>query len=576
MTDIAEVKIRTDLVQLAGRYVTLRPSGRALRALCPFHQERTPSFYVWREGQRWRCFGACAAGGDAYDFLMQAEGLDFPAALRQLAAEAGYTLGQRYQHDRNRELIHAVNAAAADGYRRNLAEASGAAGARRYLAERGVTEQDRQVFQLGYASPRRHKMLPYLQQKGYDTDVIVMAGLARRDPDGNLRDYFHERIIFPIADPQGNVAGFAARALYDRQQPKYLNNPANAAFDRAGLLYGLHQAADAIRAAQAVIVVEGYLDVIAAHRLGFQNVVAAMGSAVSPRQADLLARRAKHITIMPDGDPGGQDALLNSIPHTWASFAARSADTHILIATVPAETDPEQLLRQSPEGWTEALRDAKPLYQHLMDTLCQRADPTDPQQRINAANRVAKLLGGIRDPVSRSVYTTELARRLDISQQALEQTVKAGQPRQPATDPETETTEQDPQESCERFALRLLLQHGLQAEPKCQAEWFSDAERKALCQDLLAQRQSAGELDDLRSRLNRETTRLAGSKQVATAWRQTCRKLETGNLHQRLLEIAGLMDDDNDQVAELQTESRRILARIRELQSTPMPALTSL
>ena len=576
MTDIAEVKTRTDLVQLAGRYVTLRPSGRALRALCPFHQERTPSFYVWRDSQRWRCFGACAAGGDCFDFLAKAEGTDFPAALRQLADEAGYTLGQRYDRDRDRKRIHAVNAAAAAGWQRNLAEADGAENARQYLTERGVTEQDRQDFQLGYASPRRNKMLPHLQGKGYDTDTILMAGLAREGPEGSLRDYFYGRIMFPISDAQGNIAGFAARALRPEQRTKYLNNAANAAFDRSGLLYGLRQAADAIRAAQAVIVVEGYLDVITAHRLGYRNVVAAMGSVVSPRQADLLARRATSITIVPDGDAGGQQALLNSIPHTWASFAARGANTAISIATLPADTDPAELLRQSPEGWNQALNDAKPLYQHLMDTLCQEADPADPQQRITVANRLIKHIGGIRDPVSRSVYTTELARRLNISQQALEQAIGASRPKRPEPDPETETGDQNPQDSCETFALRLILEYGPQAEPPCQTEWFADAERKALCQDLLAHRPSEGELADLRERLGRQPTALAGAEQVVLAWRQTCRKLETGHLHQRLIEITGLMDDDNDRMPELQAESRRILARIRELQSTPVPYLPGL
>ena len=211
-----------------------------------------------------------------------------------------------------------------------------------------------------------------------------------------------------------------------------------------------------------------------------------------------------------------------------------------------------------------------------MDTLCQGADPMDPQQRIAVANRVLKLIGGIRDSVSRSVYMAELARRLDISQQALETIIKAGQPREPEPDPATATATQSPQESCERFALRLLLEHGPPPEPVCETEWFGDAERKALFQDLQAQRQSAGELADLRARLSRDPTRLAGSEQVSLAWQQTGRKLETFHLHQRLIEITDLMDDDNDRMPDLQTESRRILARIRELQSTPMPALTSL
>nr|MBC8477068.1 DNA primase [Dehalococcoidia bacterium] len=286
MSEVDEVKQKIDIVEVIGQHVKLTKSGRNFRALCPFHSEKAPSFYVFPERQSWHCFGACNTGGDVFSFIMKQQGIDFGEALRLLAEQTGVTLPSRVRLDARkdeRERLHQVNEAAATYFHDQLLSSPDAAKARDYLLRRGFTADTVAAFQLGYGPDRWEALKQHLAERGYSESELVDAGLvvetdAGSATGGNTRDRFRNRLMFPIHDARGRTTGFGARVL-DDSLPKYTNSPQTLVFDKSGTLYALHLAAPAIRKQDRAILVEGYMDVITAHQNDFRNVIASMGTA---------------------------------------------------------------------------------------------------------------------------------------------------------------------------------------------------------------------------------------------------------------------------------------------------------
>jgi len=327
-----EIRARISLKELVGRYVELRPAGRGrYKGLCPFHKEKTPSFYVDEEKGLFYCFG-CKAGGDVFTFLEKIEGLSFAEALERLAAEAGVELPERPREKKDKDLYQ-INALALAFFRRQLGEP-----ARRYLEGRGIKPTYVEAFQLGYAPPGWDRLTQFLAREGVPLEKAVAAGvLAERE--GRIYDRFRDRLVVPILDASGRVVAFSGRTLDPEGQPKYLNSPESPIFKKRELLFGLPQAREAIREKKRAIVVEGLFDVIALHQMGYREAVAVLGSAFTPEQALLLKRLGVlDLYLAFDADEAGRKATLAGLDLE----VVRSFRVHA--ALLPEGLDPGDLL----------------------------------------------------------------------------------------------------------------------------------------------------------------------------------------------------------------------------------------
>ena len=302
MSVVDEVRQRTDIVDLVGSYVQLQRAGRNYKGLCPFHTEKTPSFIVFPESQRWHCFGACSTGGDVFNFVMRRENMDFGEALRLLAERAGVALEpltvEAIEHREERDRLREINAAAALHYHRLLMESPAGEAAREYLARRGVTRETMVTFQLGYA-PDEWRSAEGALAPVYGHEDLLTAGIISRSERGGHYDRFRNRLMFPIRDPQGHVIGFGGRVL-DDSVPKYLNSPDTPLFDKGAVLYGLDLAREEIRETGTVVVVEGYMDVVVPYQSGVRNLVACLGTALTEAHIGLCGALVLILALDPD------------------------------------------------------------------------------------------------------------------------------------------------------------------------------------------------------------------------------------------------------------------------------------
>ncbi len=437
-----EIKARIDIVDFISRYVPLKRSGRNYQALCPFHQERTPSFIVFPDRGTWRCFGACGTGGDIFDFLMRRENLDFREALEVLAREAGVTLEAERGHQEHsrREALFAVNRAAADYFREILRHHPAAAPAREYLARRGVDEATAEAFGLGYALPTWDGLRDHLLGQGHELEILVQAGLVKHHQErDSYYDAFRARLIFPIHDHRGRVIGFAGRVL-DDSVPKYLNTAETPIFHKSRVVYGLDKAYQAIRAEDAVVIVEGYMDVIAAHQHGFHNVVACMGTAVTEEQLRQLQRYTQRFILALDADTAGQQATLRALNQARQALARRTKPVvragggigleerlaaELRIVALPEGQDPDDILRQSPDRWADLVQNAQPLVDYYIDMVARQFDLTTAGGKSQAVSEVVPLIAELGDEIERQHYIQQLSRLVHVSEEVIARQVQA-------------------------------------------------------------------------------------------------------------------------------------------------------
>ena len=317
-SEIEEVRTRADIVEVIGTQVRLRRAGRNFVGLCPFHNEKTPSFSVNQERGLFHCFG-CGAGGTVFDFLMRIEGLTFPEAMQSLAKQYGITLpgwtaddGTRLgPADSERASMLAANQVAAEFYAHVLWNTSDGELARDYLKTRGITGETARAFMLGFAPPRAANVVAVLQKRGL-LEPALKLGLAKKDESGTAYDMFRARLMFPIRDAQGRVIAFGGRVL-DNRLPKYINSAESPLYSKARALYGLAEARQTISKADRAIVVEGYIDVIALWQAGFKETVASLGTALTVEQLRLLSRYTRNILACFDGDEAGRKASLRAL-----------------------------------------------------------------------------------------------------------------------------------------------------------------------------------------------------------------------------------------------------------------------
>lgn len=426
--EIDEIKARLSIEGLVGRHVQLQRSGQHLRGRCPFHDERTPSFFVFLDSGNYKCFG-CGESGDAFTFLMRLENLTFREALVRLAEETGVRLAARGGNPARREYINSLIGAAEAACRhfeQQLARHAHGEAARQYLRQRGIGEETQKRFRLGLAAEAWDGLLAALTGQGIAPETLLAAGLVRQGQRENLYDAFRGRLMFPIRAANGAVRGFGGRTL-GNDPAKYINTGATEIFDKSRLLYGLDLARAALRQRRQAVVVEGYTDVIAAHAAGFENVVAAMGTTLTEPQFRMIAKTVDQIVICMDGDAAGQAAGRRNLermdqylgPLVWHEGQLRA---EIKIAPMPRGQDPDDVIRSDRERWQGLLTAAVPLPEYLFGEIVAAADVNTRRGRAQAFQEGLKYLRRLArgDPVTRSDYVAALAERLQIPAAAVE------------------------------------------------------------------------------------------------------------------------------------------------------------
>jgi DNA primase len=404
-----ELRARTPLPGLIGRKTRLAKSGRNWKGCCPFHGEKTPSFYVYDD--HFHCFG-CGAHGDAIAFVMRAEGAAFPEAVERLAAEAGLDVpkpsAQEAARERRARDLHAVMAAAAEAYHRRLFLPEGRA-ALDYLLRRGLTEATIRGFRLGWAPSGRGAIAADLRAEGVTEDQLLEAGLLRTGEAGDPpRDFFYARVMFPIRDRRGRVIAFGGRILGDGQ-PKYVNSPETPLFAKRRALYGLDLAREGAFRGASVVAVEGYMDVIALHQAGFAGAVAPLGTALTAEQLEELWRLSPEPVLCFDGDAAGARAAARAAE---AALPLIAPERTLRFATLPAGEDPDTLTARGGRAAFQAVLDAaQPMSEALFGLMAEGRPVATPEQRAALRNRLTGAAGAIADKALAGEYRRVLLDR---------------------------------------------------------------------------------------------------------------------------------------------------------------------
>lgn len=483
-----EIKSRLSIEEVVQRYVDLKRSGSSYKGLCPFHGEKTASFYVTPSRGMYKCFG-CGKSGDIFTFVEEIERVDFTEALRRLAEQAGVQLPDRTDRTPSlKKRLHEANAAAAQFFVEVLGSSQGGrAGA--YLSERGFEAASYSPFALGYAPAERDALYERLHTAGYEDRLLVSAGLIFQD-DANQkpRDRFRARLMFPIRDGSGRVLGFGGRTLGD-EQPKYLNSPQTEVFDKSSVLYGIQLASAGIRESKVAVLVEGYLDAIRAYSSGFTNVVASLGTSVTVAQLSALSRMTNTVILALDPDPAGQAAAartaiaaLAELTRTRGRQAGEAGAVELRIATLPEGLgDPDQLIRTDPEAWRAALDDSVPAFDFFFEVTIRSLDRSQENWRQSAIDRLLPLIRQFSSSAGwQAGWLERLSRETGVDPSMLQRSVsgqpqRARQARQPEAVPNqaiAETTSRgltaDSVDIVERALVSLLLK--LVVVPKHAAE----------------------------------------------------------------------------------------------------------
>jgi DNA primase len=446
MSTVDEIKARIDIVDLVSETVQLRRSGKNYTGFCPFHSNsRTPAFVVFPDTGTWRCFGQCNEGGDIFGFVMKKEGWDFGEALSYLAERAGVELKpftpQEQAAAEENDNLRLLLEEAVTYYRHQLVNSPAGRKVLTYLRQqRGLSDETIEVFGLGYAPDAWEAGLNHFTSKGFTQEDLLACGLATEREAGSgaagpgVYDRFRNRIMFPIRDERGRMAGFGARIVDPQDVPKFLNSPQTALFDKGSLLYGLEKARKAVRSQDQAVIVEGYLDVIALHQAGYTNVVSPMGTALTETQLRLLKRFTHRIVLALDSDAAGDKATLRGFQVARQAldresdpvFDARGLlgnearlQADIRVTTLPGGVDPDEVVRDNPAEWERIISEARPIVVHVMETLAAGRDLDDPKVKTEIARQVLPLIEDVASPIERDTYRQRLARMLHVDERVL-------------------------------------------------------------------------------------------------------------------------------------------------------------
>ncbi len=417
---IQQIASASDIVEVIGGYFPLKRAGPAYKALCPFHQERSPSFTVSPSRQIFKCFG-CGAGGSVFRFVMDYEHVEFTAAVRKLAERAGIRIelqeltGAEREHQDLRRRLLALHADAAGFFHQQLLRSPGAKVARDYLKGRGITAEVAKSWNLGYAPDGWDHFLRWATERSYSKEELLASGLvSQRDPDNpraDIYDRFRGRVMFPICNDTGEAIAFSGRILEaDAKAAKYVNSPETQLFTKGAVLFGLHRSKRALIEKSCAIVCEGQIDLITAFEAGVQNVIAPQGTAFTAKQARILKRYVEEVILCFDSDAAGEKAAERSLP------ALLSENLAVRVATLPKGEDPDSLIRsQGPEAFRSQMAGARDFFDAQLDRLSLHPDFDNPRGRTAAARKVAESLGWLQDPVLRGLHVQKHSTRLGVA-----------------------------------------------------------------------------------------------------------------------------------------------------------------
>ena len=469
---IRQIAHSVDFVGMVNRHCELKKSGRKFLALCPFHQEKTPSFTVDPEKGLYYCFG-CKEGGNVFTFLQKTEGLDFGQALKKLAREAGVDLSPwREAEGPSRsevERIRKINELAATYYQKCLQKAKAAERAREYLKERKISAESIQLWRLGYAPEGWDFFLSFAAKRDYPAELLERAGLviAREDGGGHY-DRFRNRLIFPIADGTGATIGFGARALSEDEQPKYINTPATVLFDKGSSFYGLANAREAVRAGGNAVIVEGYTDVIMAHQFGVAQTVAVLGTAFTQAHARVLEKLCGKVTLVFDADEAGEKSATRSLEILLGE------DLDVAVTRLPGGQDPcEFLVERGGEAFHELLEGSEDFFEFRLKLASERHDLGTLAGRVAVFRDLAQLAEAVPDQAKWEMIVQQIAGQLGLSPASVGRYVEGRTARRarrpaPAAAAGKETLSADQLGAAE--LVGFLLVH---------PEFFEDARRRA-------------------------------------------------------------------------------------------------
>jgi len=502
---IQQIARSADFVNLARSYCDLTQKGRKFWGLCPFHQEKTASFSIDPERGLFYCFG-CKEGGSIFTFLQKVEGLTFRESLERLARSAGVDLseyrGQGGVSSDQAQHLRRANELAVAFYEKCLRKETLGGKARRYLAGRGITPESIEHWRLGYSPDGWEHFLSFAHKRNVSDEVLEKAGLVvARGEAGGCYDRFRNRLMFPIEDRAGRAVGFGARALDDRDEPKYLNTPATPLFDKSSNFYGLSKAREAIRTGRTAVVMEGYTDVIMAHQCGIQEAVAVLGTALTGHHARALGRLAERVVLVFDADEAGERSAMRSIE------ALLAYDVNVRVVRLPSGADPcDYLIERGGEDLRGRIEASEDFFRFRLEHAREVHNTDTVEGRHRAFREVASLVAHIADGAKREMVMRELAREFGLSEESVWRTATT-------TPARTATTAGTPGPAQERLRaeemvpselLGLLLVHpefGVKAADRIDCgELFECPARDAL--QLLLERFHAGDAADCMSFVN--------------------------------------------------------------------------
>lgn len=448
---VERVRSASDIVEVVGQTVPLKRVGRNWMGLCPFHQEKSPSFSVNAERQFYHCF-SCKAGGDVFKFIQESEKVGFLEAVELLSRRAGIPVPERRAGERGKRapLLEALDAAAT-AYEAWLGDPTTGGIARAYLERRGITREMQREFRLGYAPPGWENLVPRLRGR-FPEEVLVEARLAgRREGARTLFDWFRNRLMVPLVAPGGMVLGFGARTMGD-EQPKYLNSPESAVYHKSQFLFGLDQARKHVKSDGEMVVVEGYFDAIAMHQAGIRNTVATSGTALTADHARQLRRLARGVALTYDGDAAGQEAMLRSL----GVLLAEGLD--VAVVDLPAGDDPDTLVRREGEaGWCRVRDSAYDAVEFVQRHVLRRGGGGDPRER--ALQVVVRLLVGVQDTIRFRLLVERASQVFGLSEGVLARAAQLARGGSPSDAPIASAVraQQKTEHDIERKALQALL-----------------------------------------------------------------------------------------------------------------------
>jgi DNA primase len=463
--EIDEIKNRLSIAEVVGEYIRLTKAGSNWKALCPFHNEKSPSFMVSEERGSWHCFG-CGKGGDVFSFVMELEGIGFREALEQLAGKAGVELKKNENwkatsedRDDKKELFKILELAT-KWYEKNLWEGRGKEKILGYLRERGLTDGSIKKFRLGYAPDGWRNTLEFLLKKGYAVDEINKTGLLveksseNKIPDTKRYDRFRDRIMFPIQDILGRVVGFSARVAPggDEKSAKYVNTPQTVLYDKGKILYGLNLAKVEIKKRNEAVLVEGNTDVIASHQAGFVQTVAVSGTALTEEQVKILKRYTENIKMGFDMDAAGQTAARRSIKICLEN------DLNVKIISLSSGKDAAECLKENPEAWKKAVESASGIMEYYFKETFSRYDPKNPTDKKKIAQEILNVIKDISNPVEQAHWIKILAGRIETDEKILLSVLEKTKSKEAQPAVRKEESEKDNQEdSLEKNILGIIL-----------------------------------------------------------------------------------------------------------------------